>query len=258
MSTRLGIIDATMSWASRRRSIYITIISLIILSVVATIGMVVFYESPTCFDGRHNGNEEGVDCGGECTLICSLSAAEIEVLYSRSLPLADGVYSVVAVLENPNARAIARNVPYSVKMRDSEGLLVAEYNDVIDIPAQREIPLFIHRIDTGLRTPTRTDVTITDTPTWERVSEAPNEPTIRLTGLNTNRVIANLANPFFDPIEDITAVAIVSGADGNVIATSQTVVDYIAPNGTVEVVFTWPDVFDVPAASADVLIRTSL
>ena len=247
-----------MSWASQRRFAYISVILFVILVVFGIIGITVFYEAPTCFDGKHNGTEEGVDCGGECELICSLSAAQVEVLYSRSLPLANGIYSAVAVLENPNARAAAQNVPYVIKMRDSEGLLVAEETGAIDIPAQREVPIFVHRIDTGRRAPTRTDLSLTAEPVWVRVAEAPVEPQIAIQSIEENRVTVRLVNSFFEPIEDLTAVAIVSDSAGNVIAASQTQVDYIGPNTDEDVVFTWPTPFVEDNVSVEVLVRTSL
>ena len=69
-----------MSWASNRRLAYISVVLFGVLAVVLFVGLVVFYEAPTCFDGKRNGTEEGVDCGGSCDLICSFSAADIEIL----------------------------------------------------------------------------------------------------------------------------------------------------------------------------------
>ena len=235
---------------------YISVSIFVILVILGIGAYAIFYEAPTCFDGKQNGAEEGVDCGGTCELICSFSAAQIEVLYSRTVPLAGSVYSVVSVLENPNARAIARNVPYIIKMRDSEGLLVAEEVGTIDIPAQREIPVFVHQVDTGLRTPTRTDFELTGAPVWERVAGAPREPFITIQSIDDARVTATLRNPHLDSLEDLVAVVLVSDANGNVIAASQSKVAYIAPEAIETVVFTWPTPFTESAVSAEVLVRT--
>lgn len=247
-----------MSWASRRRLVYVTMALTIVLAALAFIAYAIFYEAPTCFDGAQNGDEAGVDCGGTCERICSFSAAPIEVLFSRSIPLAGNLYSAVAVLENPNARAIARNVEYTIKMRDAEGLLVAEEVGQIDIPAQREIPLFVHTIDTGLRTPIRTDLEITSTPVWERVDSAPRMPRVAVESLAGNRVTAVVTNPYLVPLTDLTFVAFVRDTNGTVIAASQSKLTYLDAEANETIVFTWPTALDLSAVSADVIVRTPL
>ena len=52
-----------MSWASRRRSIYLSIVLAVIFVIVAPIVFFVLNKEPTCTDDKQNGDETGIDCG---------------------------------------------------------------------------------------------------------------------------------------------------------------------------------------------------
>ena len=59
-----------MTWAAKRQLQYLSGFLAIILVIVLIIIAPYLRSDPTCFDGKQNGNEEGIDCGGSCDLIC--------------------------------------------------------------------------------------------------------------------------------------------------------------------------------------------
>ncbi|MDP6250283.1 MAG: hypothetical protein QGH26_05690, partial [Candidatus Pacebacteria bacterium] len=62
-----------MSWSSKNRSIYLGGLILILVIVFALPVYNIFNKEPTCFDGKQNSNERGVDCGGGCEKICGFT-----------------------------------------------------------------------------------------------------------------------------------------------------------------------------------------
>ena len=44
---------------------------------------VLFKVDPTCFDGKKNQDERGIDCGGVCALVCLADAKTVVPIWSR-------------------------------------------------------------------------------------------------------------------------------------------------------------------------------
>lgn len=245
-----------MSWASRRRFAYISIFIVVALLIIGWVGFKFFYEPPTCFDGKQNGDEAGIDCGGVCERVCSFEAIEVRVLWSRFFEVAPGVYNAVALLDNPNVGALARAVDYSLKLYDSAGVLVYERKGEIDIPPENRFAVFESNIVTGERIPRQSFFEFQEAPNWQRAEgnrlqlKADN---ILLTNEeDTPRVTAQLKNKSLEPVEDIEAIAILFNESTNAIAASRTVIDFLPGDGETELIFTWPRPFDTPVAQIEI------
>ena len=155
-----------MSWAQKRRLIYISIIVLVFLLAVVLPTIIHFYKAPTCFDKKQNGTELGIDCGGSCTLLCSVQYAPLIVKWQRFAKVNDGVYNVLAYIENPNIGAIAENLNYSFKMYDSRGILIAERFGKTFAPANRIMAVFEPELSTGNRLPQRVEFSFSNQAVW--------------------------------------------------------------------------------------------
>lgn len=230
-----------------------------IFGLLLLIGLPVYLvtrEDPTCFDGEQNGVEEGVDCGGVCEAVCSFETQPANVLWARSFEVVPGVYNSVALIENPNVGAESFDVPYSLKLRDADNLLLVERNGRTYIPPQSVVPVFEASITTGETFPSRTTFTFLEEPEWQDAPDRENPFTItgrQVDATDTDtRFRATLTNTTFDRIEDVHVVAIAFGRDGNARAVSQTLVDRIDGKGATQLIFTWPGVFD------DEIVRTEI
>lgn len=217
------------------------------------------YEEPTCFDGKKNGNEAGVDCGGACEKVCPFQAADVIIHWDNAFQVRPSSWSAVAVVENPND-AVAFNVPYSFKLLDEDGILISEVSGQTYIPAGRRFAIYESDISVGNREPVRDFFEFeTESAVWMR-SEAP-DPSIevletRLSETETGaRLFATLGNPQVAPIENIEAVGILYDIDGNMIASSRTFIDEIEGQGERDVVFTWPEDFSGSVTRREVLYR---
>jgi len=251
-----------MSWASRRRTLYI---GSFIAFVVIVLGFFIFgtvYQKPTCFDDKQNGDEAGVDCGGSCQRVCSFESVDPVVLWSRFFEVAPSTYNAVALIENPNTNAQAYNVNYSLKLRDAENVLVYERKGVVDIPPERILPIFESNIVVGERIPLRSEFSLDKVENWQQVvgERAP----VRISDTDLSRVdteprlTAVVENISDGIIEDIVLVAILSDDEGNAVAFSQTVLSRLTISQKVPIVFTWRQQFTTEVSFIDIIPKLPL
>jgi len=80
---------------------------------------------PTCFDNIKNGDEEGIDCGGACTEVCSFKATDVNVFWARTFPVAGGVSNMAALIENPNFDYILEGV-FNIKIYDDNNIRLVD------------------------------------------------------------------------------------------------------------------------------------
>ena len=248
-----------MSWAQRRKLIYISGIIAVFLLVVVLPTVIHFYKSPTCFDGIQNQGELGGDCGGPCNLLCSAQYAPLNVLWSRFSKVDDGVYNVLAYIENPNIDAGANNLNYVFRLYDKDGILLKERYGQTFAPSDKVMAVFEPELQTGFQIPARVEFSFTSQAVWlkqasmetglsisqsvmSRIDSAP-----RLTALVSNNTISQIKN--------IEAIGIVYNADGNTIAFSRTIIDAINGKGAQEVNFNWPKPFTDTYSRADIILK---
>jgi len=246
-------------WSRRKQFTYLSMAVAFLALAVGVPAYFLLYEEPTCSDGKQNGNESGIDCGGSCSAICENQAAAPRVLWSRVLPVAEGIWNVVALVENLNPSAEAYEAPYVFKIFDDRNILIYERKGKTFIPTKSVFPVFEASIITGMRKPAAVFFEFSEMPDWQRAGRE--KPDIRIRSkklLAENggvRLEATLENRTLDRLDGVEAVAIISGGDGNAIAVSRTVVESLAKEESRSVVFTWPSDFSAEAAVSDIYIR---
>ena len=191
------------SWSSRRKLSYATIVILVIVISIALLVFFFFYSAPTCFDGKRNGDELDIDCGGSCVRLCQSAflpprqewgGAKIE-------KLADGLYNVASYIVNPNVSGAAIDVPAKA---------IFEFTSPPD--------WFKSGDELG-------GLVVVD----KKYEESANGSSLEII----------LENRTLYPYEDIRVGAVLYDAEGNVIGFSQTIVDEIPPKGREIAPFTW-------------------
>lgn len=247
-----------MSWASRRRLLYILGVTLFFLVTVGVPVALWLYEPATCFDGILNQGETAIDKGGPCKLLDERALVPHVVSWVRPFPVREGVSSVAAYIENPNAGAGVARAPYRVKLYDARNVLVAERERVGFIMPGAITPVFEGSIETGNRTATRAFFEFTEPLSWERLRTSIDALTVsdrRVVDVEseTPRVLAKVANSSPRDITDLTLVAVVYTTAGNAFAASQTVLPVLGAKSEQEVTFTWPEAFKERPARIDVV-----
>ena len=233
-----------MSWAMRRRGVVAAII-IVVLGAVGVWGYYAFlYDAPSCSDFRQNQDEEGIDCGGVCDKICDASLAVPQVAFVRPVVSGPGRSDVIAYVENPNFTAMAEDVKYTVELFNSQNVLVATKEGVMDLYPKRN-PLFIPNLFSGEETTLRAFLTLdASTIEWfdyEDTRVTMNVRDVRVEHADTlPRIYATIENASYtNSYKNIPMVVTVFNEEGNAIAASQTVIPQLRAEGAAQVVFTW-------------------
>jgi hypothetical protein len=251
------------SWATKRQLLYFGLVIIIAIILGLLIFIPILNRPPTCFDNRHNGKEEGVDCGGNCSTLCADLVTPLRVVYARPFVLEGNEWSVIARVENSNQRGYATDVPYSVRIVDDGGSLIAERRGVVNVAPAQARYILESRISVGSRTPARAYITLEEPREWlpHTVAQVPpvqvtKDLLIDRGGLY--RVTAQVVNPTFTDLKDVVAVVVVFDTQGVARAASETVVRVLQRESSADVVFTWPTAFDFTPARIEVVAYPSL
>lgn len=238
-----------MSWSATRQLLYGTMFLLALLIIVGLpVYFIFFNKTPTCFDGKMNQNELGIDCGGICQKACVQEViAEPIIMWSRSFPVSGSLYNLVAYVQNPNVNYIAKPVQYSFQVYDKDNVLLALKEGYTDVPPVKTFPIFIQSVDVGARVPAKVLFKFNERLDWNKYQStrpevAISEPQV-IRATSTPRIDAKVLNKTLNRFENIEVVAIVYGLNDNAMAVSRTFVPVLTSMGTVPVVFTWPNPF---------------
>lgn len=245
-----------MSWASRRRGLYLAGIGLFLVVVVGIPLAISLYEPPSCNDGKQNQEETGVDIGGPCPILDERALIPASILWSRSFPSRDGTYSAVAYIENPNQEAGIRRVAYRFGLYDSRNVLVAERAGSTFVMPGGITPIFEGGISTGNRVVGRTYFEYTEQPVWQRMQNAARVLSITNTRIadvaSAPRLAAFVENTSVQSVRDPSFVGVVFDTAGNAIGASATTLTRLEPGERRELVFTWFEPFSAPVGRVDV------
>jgi hypothetical protein len=246
-----------MSWGTRRRNLIVFVFALIILIPVSIIAFNTYYTPPNCFDGFMNGEEEGLDCGGKCALICDADIIDPIVVWKRAFSVSPGVYNVVAYVENPNADSGVRDAQYVFRLYDTENVLLYERKGSTSIRPKEILPIVENTLFTDQLLADRVTFEFTNQLIFEK--EENFEPIIivedeEITEVEISpRIDAKLRNTSLLPVRDIFIVAIIYDGQDNAIASSSTVIEKIDKDQSVPIVFTWPVPFSSEVARIELI-----
>ncbi|MFH1402577.1 MAG: hypothetical protein ABIG87_03065 [Patescibacteria group bacterium] len=245
-----------MSLSSRRKLKYQMIFIIVAVAVIIVSLFLFFYTPPTCYDKIRNQDEEGIDCGGPCELVCGFKIIAPIIQWSRISKTSKGVYNVVAMVENPNISAETKSVSYVFKLYDIEGILVSAQKGNAFIPANATLPIFEGNIITGNRIPVRVNFEFTDNPEWTngKSSNLISIKNIKFVEKNNSpRVSALVENNAVKDIKNVELVVLLFDMDNNLINSSKTVLDFIKKNSSEYAIFTWPELFEKKISKIDIV-----
>jgi hypothetical protein len=230
------------SWAVKRRSKVIFWFSTVFLVVYGTYFAYKTYKPPTCFDGKENQDEIGVDCGGVCSLLCMSQIEPLGTVWTRSFQVSDTLWSALAYVENPNPEGQTEEAQYVFKLYDKSNTLIAERAGSTFVTQDLTLPIFEGRIDTGGKTPYRTEFDWVRSTPWYKVDGVYTVVLEEQELLNIDtkpELKATLVNKDPYNLKNIEIVAIVYDKDKNAIAASKTFVDSLSPRGKSNITFAW-------------------
>jgi hypothetical protein len=239
--------NAFMSWGTTRRNTVLFTLLLFIGIPAGAIAFIIFYEPANCFDGKQNSTETGIDCGGTCSLLCTSQVTEPVVLWEKAFRVSDGMYNLLAYIENPNPSAFLKDVQYVFKIYNEDGVMIGEKSGTTSIAPKSARPIIQSNIQTFEQIPVRT--------TFEFVGELVYEQTEPKDSLilikdeiienetTSPRIKAKIQNISLQTVRKIDVVALIYDVFDNVLGTSSTYVDVLNPEEIKDIVFTWPQSF---------------
>ncbi|HCM44049.1 MAG: hypothetical protein UY39_C0027G0002 [Candidatus Kaiserbacteria bacterium GW2011_GWC2_49_12] len=246
-----------MSWASKRRGMYLGAIFLFFAVIFGTPLALWLYEPPSCFDGKRNQKETAIDKGGPCQLLDERYLTPHAILWSRSFQVRGGERGAVAYIENPNSEAGVQKVAYRFRIYDERNILVAVREGTTFIMPGGLTPVFEGAIDTGNRTVARTYFEFTDTLVWKHMKDATEALTVKDKQIydttTSPRLSAVIKNESVAEITNTSFVAVVFDTAGNAFAASETLLPRIAAGAERDIVFTWPEHFRFTVGRIDIL-----
>ncbi len=209
-----------------------------------------WYRAPTCSDGLKNGDETGIDCGGSCSLVCSMQA-QAPILRSdpRVFKVMDNIYSVLSFVENHNVNFKAPYVPYKFKVYDEKNVLLYEREGATVLPQNKTVAIFEGNMLIVGGIPKRAEIELSPKISWIR--SAVDEPEIDIQSSSLlregsyPRIAASVYNKSIQDLKNIELIAVIFDSRDNAVAASRTFINRLLKNEKADVFFTWPKPFDL-------------
>ena len=229
-----------LSWSGRRQLLYTTVGSVVLALLLLYAYVEFFTATPTCFDGKWNGDEKGIDCGGSCALFCAADTRAPVVLWARAFEVAPNTYTAAAYVQNPNPGAAARTVAYSFQLFDDKNLLVTERVGTINIPPTQTVPFIDPNINVGNRTVSKAIFSFSANPVWTKIGALPAlRATEQYLAPDASQLRATIVNDSIEDATKVTIAAVLFDAGGTARAASRSLLATVPRKGSVPVVFTW-------------------
>lgn len=234
-------------WSTRRRLAYAGAVIMVFTLAFVYAFRGVLFPHPTCLDGKQNGFESGIDCGGECSLRCSQDVMPLSVAWTTFSQTSSTTYDLIAYVSNKNLDNAPRGIDYSFIVHDAEGREIGNIRGKTVVPLG-DFPI-IHQNATFPADPKNVSAVISNNMKHYKVKEQPANPSIRISDPkyepgNIPRVYANVVNTTRQVFRNIPVRTVLYDADGNAFAGGETIILELGKEEVERVVFTWKRAFD--------------
>jgi hypothetical protein len=229
-------------WEFKRKIIYALAAIIIIVAISVLTFRERFFPDPTCFDGKKNGFEVNIDCGGTCALVCKEDVNELSVVWAKAIRASRNSYDLVSLVANTNIDNASRNIGYTFSLYDEEGGLMQTLTGSTTAPLDGKFPLIIQYVPLS-KPPTNVTVTLQDGPHY-KVLESPTSPTVKILDRRYEagsipRVYATVANTKRIDIFKLPVRVLLFDGNDNVYAVGQTIIESLPKEGVQEIIITW-------------------
>lgn len=252
--------NSYMTWASKRKLQYLGgLFGVIIIIIFIFLYPIIFKES-TCNDGKKNGTEEGIDCGGGCMLVCSNRASDPVILWSRAFRVVSNSYNLVAFIQNQNKSSGVSNISYEFRIYDINNRLIGRRQGSTFIPPNKQFAVFESRFDPGQAQIKSVSFEFTEPFVWvKKESTIDNLPIfvdniVLSDDIKNPSLSARIKNESVYDLPSFDVISILYDENHNAINASKTIKNGIKSNNSLSVFFTWPEPFTGKPVLEDILI----
>lgn len=250
-----------MSWASQRQFQYMGGVFLFFAIIAGFIVYPILTKQATCTDGKQNGDERGVDCGGSCSKVCNADVAEPLVLWYRAFPVTGHNYNLVAYVSNTNKAAGLYNVGYEFRAYDTNNLLIGRREGTTYLPPNQQFAIFEPRFDSGKAEVKSVTFEFKQPFTWYKRAATVTTLPVHITNVilgdskDAPTLSARINNESVHDLPEFDVVAFVYDVNHNVINASKTRLGGLESNGTANLSFSWPNAFSDTPVSNEVFMQ---
>lgn len=232
-----------MNWQTRRRLSYALATLIFICATAVYLSRDTLFPPPTCFDGKQNGYESGIDCGGTCSLVCKNDIDPLTVLWSRAIKVTDGVYDLVAMVSNKNINNASHATGYTFSVYSEDGSIIGQLKGTTTAPVDGDFPIIRQGIKIS-KTPVQVVTTLDDTLHFV-VNEKPTSPTVRVSNEeyektdDISRVYARITNTKRVKIVNLPIRVVLFNDEGNAYAVGETIIPVLDKEDIKDISLTW-------------------
>lgn len=255
----------SLSWSSKRKLFYFSIVFGAIAIALVILIYPYFNKEPTCFDGKMNGSESGIDCGGVCEKVCTQEALQLVTLWARPFEVTPGKYNVMAYIENQNRESGIPSINYEFKLYDAENIFIGRTSGNTFIGSNDRTAIFAAGVEVGNRIPARATFQFTSYPTWLKVNREQRnalavsaEDQLLSNPFDNPKLEAMIVNKTLTEMKNLDVYAILYDEDDNVMTASKTLIDVLPKNSKAPVVFTWPKPFSKRPTRIDIFPQVNV
>lgn len=251
-----------MSWATRRQAKISFTIIILLVGIFGAIFLSLSVKPPTCFDGKKNGTEDGVDCGGGCSLQCKEYTQDVVVKWQRSYQITKGFYNAVAYIENQNFQAGVKRIHYKFRLYDEDRILLADRDGETFIEPNKGVVVFEQQIPLSNAVPVYTTFEFTEPVSFiktdSRYNEmiiAPEEQVFNDTDIKPrfSATLKNLSEKY--TISDIDVYVVAYDDEDNAIQVGKTLVKELGPHAKKNIFVIWQNKFTVKPTRFEIIPR---
>ncbi|MCS7183916.1 MAG: hypothetical protein NZ866_01035 [Patescibacteria group bacterium] len=226
-----------MSWRLKKQLIY-GLIFIFIFSFLIIGLFILIKPPPSCFDGKQNGNEEGIDCGGPC-LPCEIVNLNLTSEKPKIIYYPDNTIDIIIKLKNPSSK-------YGLKKFKAKIILIGE-----DVKAEFSEENFILPLQTKFLTFLnfkKPDFEIKsvnleidfDKKDWQEIEYQETQIEMLNYSYEENKFKAEIVNNDNFPYSEVEINFIIYDIFENIIGALKTKIDYLEPLERKEIILTLP------------------
>ncbi|MFQ5752878.1 MAG: hypothetical protein ACE5HI_12855 [bacterium] len=229
--------------------------------VISAVYFLFLRPEPSCFDGKHNQNEEGIDCGGPCAQSCLPAGLEPLEVVGRILtfrPSPDRL-SILAQVSNPNFDQAAKSFTYDFLLYGAGDEVVQSFRGTSFAYAREAKYILLPNASLPARPFSRVGLELGDFE-WVPGDEMGRRPSISLSGIateieeNSLRVEGRVLNADTVSFPKVTILAIFWGELGNIAGASETEINNLRPNESSAFTVIHPSIPNVDTSKTKVFV----
>ncbi len=240
-----------------KRGIIIAIYVGIVLSIIGGIWWHL-RPVPTCIDGKKNGDETAVDCGGSCGACADEITAKDLIVEDVNVVFGGvGRYDVVARIKNPNPLYGGARVRYTITLRSGGKALATKIDETFILPTQER---YVIALNIPAATPPQEAVLTINDVSWVRFDAfvdpdfVVEDEVFGLAKESTNYFVARglVRNKSIFDFAQVDVYAIIKDAGGKPIAVNATRFGNVESGEARDFTLSWRDRFPGVPAQMDV------